>query len=71
MKFVGKVAKVFFFTFATNKPNMSLNDWIKEQEQRGITTFSFQQIRCVTEQIKGEEKLCKRYTNPTFNPLSR
>ncbi len=26
---------------------MSLNDWIKEQEQRGITTFSFQQIRCV------------------------
>ena len=35
------------FTFATNKPNMSLNDWIKEQEQRGITTFSFQQIRCV------------------------
>ena len=26
---------------------MSLNDWVKEQEQRGITTFSFQQIRCV------------------------
>ncbi len=26
---------------------MSLNDWIKEQEQRGVTTFSFQQIRCV------------------------
>ena len=26
---------------------MSLNDWIKAQEQRGITTFSFQQIRCV------------------------
>ena len=26
---------------------MSLNDWIKEQEQRGITTFSFQQARCV------------------------
>jgi predicted transcriptional regulator of viral defense system len=26
---------------------MSLNDWIKEQEQRGITTFSFQQIRSV------------------------
>lgn len=26
---------------------MSLNDWIKEQEQRGITTFSFQQVRCV------------------------
>ena len=26
---------------------MSLNDWIKEQEQRGISTFSFQQIRCV------------------------
>ena len=26
---------------------MSLNDWIKEQEQRGITAFSFQQIRCV------------------------
>lgn len=26
---------------------MSLNDWIKVQEQRGITTFSFQQIRCV------------------------
>ena len=49
MKFVGKVTKVFFFTFATNKPNMSLNDWIKEQEQRGITTFSFQQIRGVTE----------------------
>ena len=44
MKFVGKVTKVFFFTFATNKPNMSLNDWIKEQEQREITTFSFQQI---------------------------
>ena len=41
--------KRFLFTFATNKPNMSLNDWIKEQEQRGITTFSFQQIRCVTE----------------------
>ena len=35
------------FTFATNTPNMSLNDWIKEQEQRGVTTFSFQQIRCV------------------------
>ena len=26
---------------------MSLNDWIKEQEQRGITTFYLQQIRCV------------------------
>ena len=26
---------------------MSLNDWITEQEQRGCTTFSFQQIRCV------------------------
>lgn len=26
---------------------MSLNDWIKGQEQRGITTFSFQQIRGV------------------------
>lgn len=26
---------------------MSLSDWIKEQEQRGISTFSFQQIRCV------------------------
>ena len=26
---------------------MSLNDLIKVQEQRGITTFSFQQIRCV------------------------
>ena len=26
---------------------MSLNDWIKEQEQRGITSFSFQQARCV------------------------
>ena len=24
---------------------MSLNDWINEQEKRGITTFSFQQIR--------------------------
>lgn len=34
-------------TFATNQPNMSLNDWIKEQEQRGITSFSFQQARCV------------------------
>ena len=26
---------------------MSLNDWITEQEQRGITTFSFQKIRGV------------------------
>ena len=26
---------------------MSLNNWIKEQEQRGVSTFSFQQIRCV------------------------
>ena len=26
---------------------MSLNDWIKEQEQRGITSFSYQLIRCV------------------------
>lgn len=35
------------FTFATNTPNMSLNDWITEQEKRGITTFSFQKIRNV------------------------
>ena len=26
---------------------MSLNDWIREQEQRGITTFSFRQVRGV------------------------
>lgn len=26
---------------------MSLSDWIKEQEQRGITAFSFQQVRRV------------------------
>lgn len=32
-------------TFAIKFPNMSLNDWIYEQEKRGITTFSFQQIR--------------------------
>ena len=32
-------------TFAIKSPNMSLNDWIYEQEKRGITTFSFQQIR--------------------------
>ena len=32
-------------TFAIKSPNMSLNDWINEQEKRGITTFSFQQIR--------------------------
>ena len=25
---------------------MSLNDWIKGLEQRGITSFSFQQVRC-------------------------
>ena len=25
---------------------MSLNDWIKELEQRGVTSFSFQQVRC-------------------------
>ena len=25
---------------------MSLNDWIKEREMRGVTTFSFQQVRC-------------------------
>lgn len=35
------------FTFAIKVTNMSINDWIKEQEQRGITTFSFQQIRRV------------------------
>jgi predicted transcriptional regulator of viral defense system len=33
--------------FATKTPNMSLNDWINEQEKRGVTTFSFQQILCV------------------------
>ena len=27
-------------TFATNQPNMSLNDWIKEQEQKGVTVPS-------------------------------
>ena len=43
---------------------MSLNDWIKEQEQRGITTFSFQQIRCVTEYIKGEEKTMQTIHKP-------
>jgi predicted transcriptional regulator of viral defense system len=32
-------------TFAIKSLNMSLNDWIYEQEKRGITTFSFQQIR--------------------------
>lgn len=32
-------------TFATKLPNMSVNDWITEQEQRGMTTFSFQRIR--------------------------
>lgn len=26
---------------------MSLNDWINEQEKRGVTTFSFKQILCV------------------------
>jgi predicted transcriptional regulator of viral defense system len=35
------------FTFAIKATNMSVNDWIKEQEQRGMTTFSFQQIRRV------------------------
>lgn len=35
------------FTFAIKATNMSINDWIKEQEQRGMTTFSFQQIRRV------------------------
>lgn len=25
---------------------MSLNDWIKELEQRGVTSFSFQQVSC-------------------------
>ena len=33
-------------TFATKQTNMSLNDWIKELEQRGVTSFSFQQVRC-------------------------
>lgn len=35
------------FTFAIKATNMSINDWIKEQEQRGMATFSFQQIRRV------------------------
>ena len=35
------------FTFAIKVMNMSVNDWIKEQEQRGMTTFSFQQLRRV------------------------
>lgn len=26
---------------------MSLNNWIKEREQRGVTTFSFQEVRCL------------------------
>lgn len=34
-------------TFAINISNMSINDWIKEQELRGITTFSAQQIRSI------------------------
>lgn len=33
--------------FAIITPNMSLNGWIKEQEQRGVTTFSVEQIRSV------------------------
>ena len=33
-------------TFATKQTNMSWNDWIKELEQRGVTSFSFQQVRC-------------------------
>ena len=33
-------------TFAIKQTNMSLNDWIKELEQRGVTSFSFQQVRC-------------------------
>ena len=40
---------------------MSLNDWIKEQEQRGVTTFSFQQIRCVFQ--KRSEKTLKTDVN--------
>ena len=33
-------------TFATKQTNMCLNDWIKELDQRGVTSFSFQQVRC-------------------------
>lgn len=49
------------YTFAINIPNMSLAEWINEQEERGITTFSFQQIRRVFHEHS--ERNLKTYVN--------